>query len=270
MTIIADNPVLAEVVRSGFTESVHRGPVIALGSGGEPVLAAGAVDETIFPRSSNKPLQAAAMVRCGLGLDGKLLALAAASHSGEDFHVAGAREILAGAGLSTDALQCPRGLPMDEPSLHALIRRGGRPERVYMNCSGKHAAMLATCVAAGWPTASYRDPTHPLQAEIRRTIERLSGEPVAAVGVDGCGAPIFALSVAGLARAFRAMVLSDHGFSRTDGGRRHADLPGVDIGEYPPGAGADGSGTGAAAEIGRGGRRGVRAGRRPGRSLQDR
>jgi len=100
---------------------------------------------------------------------------------------------------------------MDEPSLHALIRRGGRPDRVHMNCSGKHAAMLATCVAAGWPTATYRDPAHPLQAGIRRTIERLSGEPVTAVGIDGCGAPIFALSVAGLARAFRAMVRSDHG-----------------------------------------------------------
>jgi L-asparaginase II len=199
------------VVRSGFAESVHRGPVIALGADGEPVLAAGAVGEPIFPRSSNKPLQAAAMVRCGLDLDGKLLALAAASHSGEDFHVVGVREILAGAGLTTDALQCPPGLPMDEPSLHALIRRGGGPDRVHMNCSGKHAAMLATCVAAGWPTASYRDPAHPLQAEIRRTIERLSGEPVTAVGVDGCGAPIFALSVAGLARAFRAMVLSAHG-----------------------------------------------------------
>jgi L-asparaginase II len=199
------------VVRSGFAESEHRGPVIALGADGEPVLAAGAVREPIFPRSSNKPLQAAAMVRCGLDLDGKLLALAAASHSGEDFHVAGAREILAGAGLTTDALQCPPALPMDEPSLHALIRRGGRPDRVHMNCSGKHAAMLATCVAAGWPTASYRDPAHPLQAEIRRTIERLSGEPVTAVGVDGCGAPVFAFSVAGLARAFRAMVLSDHG-----------------------------------------------------------
>ena len=199
------------MVRSGFAESVHRGVVIAVGADGEPVLAAGAVREPIFPRSSNKPLQTAAMVRCGLGLDGKLLALAAASHSGEDFHVAGAREILAGAGLSTDALQCPPALPMDEPSLHALIRRGGRPDRVHMNCSGKHAAMLATCVAAGWPTASYRDPAHPLQAEIRSTIERLSGEPVTAVGVDGCGAPVFALSVAGLARAFRAMVLSDHG-----------------------------------------------------------
>ena len=210
-TITADNPVLAEIVRSGFAESVHRGTVFGLGADGEPVLAAGAVREPIFPRSSSKPLQAAAMLRCGLDLDGKLLALAAASHSGEDFHVAGAREILAGAGLTEDALQCPPGLPMDEQSLHALIRQGGQPGRVHMNCSGKHAAMLATCVAAGWPTASYRDPAHPLQAEIRRTIERLSGEPAAAVGVDGCGAPVFAISVAGLARAFRAMVMSEHG-----------------------------------------------------------
>jgi L-asparaginase II len=175
------------------------------------VLQAGAVHEPILPRSSNKPLQAAAMVRCGLGLDGKLLALAAASHSGEDFHVAGVREILAGAGLSEDDLQCPPGLPIDEPAQQAMIRRGAPPDRVHMNCSGKHAAMLATCVAAGWPTGSYRDPAHPLQAEIRRTIERLAGQPVTAVGVDGCGAPVFALPVSGLARAFRAMVLSDQG-----------------------------------------------------------
>jgi L-asparaginase II len=173
------------------------------------VLAAGAVDEPIFPRSSNKPFQAAAMVRCGLELDGKLLALAAASHSGEDFHVTGAREILAAAGLDESALQCPPALPMDEPSMRAMIRRGDRPDRVHMNCSGKHAAMLATCVAAGWPTGSYRDPAHPLQLEIRRTLERLAAEPVAAVGVDGCGAPVFAVSTSGVARAFRSMMLSD-------------------------------------------------------------
>jgi len=92
-----------------------------------------------------------------------------------------------------------------------VIRRGAPPDRLHMNCSGKHAAMLASCVAAGWPTATYRDPAHPLQAEIRRTIERLAGQPVTAVGVDGCGAPLFALPVAGLARAFRSMVLSDQG-----------------------------------------------------------
>jgi L-asparaginase II len=175
------------------------------------VLAAGQVREPIFPRSSNKPMQAAAMVGCGLGLDGKLLALAAASHSGEDFHVTGVREILAGAGLSENDLQCPPSLPIDEDAMRAMIRRGDPPDRVHMNCSGKHAAMLATCVAAGWPTASYRDPGHPLQVEIRRTVERLAGEDVAAIGVDGCGAPIFALSVTGLATAFRSLVLAEPG-----------------------------------------------------------
>ncbi len=78
-----------------------------------------------------------------------------------------------------------------------------------MNCSGKHAAMLATCVAAGWPTASYTDPGHPLQAQIRQAVERLAGEPVAAIGVDGCGAPLFAISLTGLARAFRALVRAE-------------------------------------------------------------
>ena len=163
----------------------------------------------MFPRSSNKPFQAATMVRCGLECGGKLLALAAASHSGEDFHVAGVREILAGAELGDSALQCPPAFPMDEPSMRAMIRRGDPPDRVHMNCSGKHAAMLAACVAAGWPAESYRDPAHPLQQEIRRTLEGLAGEPVTATGTDGCGAPLFAVSVSGLARAFRSLVLSE-------------------------------------------------------------
>jgi L-asparaginase II len=171
----------------------------------------GSPDAAFFPRSSNKPLQAAAMVECGLDLDGKLLALAAASHSGEDFHVTGVREILARAGLDEQALQCPPDLPLDESALRALLRGGGGPDRVHMNCSGKHAAMLATCVAAGWPTATYTDPAHPLQQAIAAQVAELAGEPVAAVGVDGCGAPLLAISIAGLARAFRAIVLAEPG-----------------------------------------------------------
>ena len=217
--IAAGNPVLAEVVRSGFTESRHRGAIAAVGPDGAALghpgttgpMRAGAVDVPMFPRSSNKPMQAAAMLRCGLALEPNLLALAAASHSGEDFHVAGVREILAGAGLTTGALQCPPDLPLDEEALRELLRAGGGKDRVHMNCSGKHAAMLATCVAAGWPVASYTDPGHPLQVEICKTIERLAGEPVAAVGVDGCGAPLFALSLTGLARAFSALVRADPG-----------------------------------------------------------
>jgi L-asparaginase II len=216
---IAPNPVLAEVVRSGFAESRHRGAVVLIRPDGSQAERAGAVDVAMFPRSSNKPMQATAMLRCGLDLGGELLALAAASHSGEDFHVTGVRKILAGAGLTEDALQCPPDLPLDDAARTAALLAGGAAERVYMNCSGKHAAMLATCVAAGWPTASYADPDHPLQAGIRQTIERLTAEPVTAVGVDGCGAPLFAVSLTGLARAFGALVRADPGSAE----RRVAD-----------------------------------------------
>ena len=207
-----ENPVLAEVIRSGFAESRHRGAIAVVDSDGTIIQSAGAVNVPIFPRSSNKPMQAVAMLSCGLELDGELLALAAASHSGEDFHVTGARKILADAGLTEDALHCPPDLPLDERAQREVLLAGGDKERIYMNCSGKHAAMLATCVAAGWPTASYTDPDHPLQAEIRHTIERLAGEQVTVPpGVDGCGAPLFALSLTGLARAFGALVQADPG-----------------------------------------------------------
>jgi L-asparaginase II len=216
---ITANPVLAEVVRSGFAESRHRGAVVMIRPDGSPAGRAGAVDVAMFPRSSNKPMQAAAMLHCGLDLGGELLALAAASHSGEDFHVTGVRKILAEAGLTEDALQCPPDLPLDDAARTAVLLAGRAAERVYMNCSGKHAAMLATCVAAGWPTASYTDPGHPLQAEIKQTFERLTAEPVTAVGVDGCGAPLFAASLTGLARAFGALVRADPGSAE----RRVAD-----------------------------------------------
>ena len=185
--------------------------MVVLGADGQVLHRAGEVAEPLFPRSSNKPMQAAGMVRCGLDADGKLLALAAASHSGEDFHIAGVHEILARAGLGTGALRCPPALPMDEGAQQALLRLGGAAERAYMNCSGKHAAMLATCVLAGWPTSSYLDPDHPLQVGIRAAVEDLAGERVAAVGVDGCGAPLFALSLIGVARAFRAMTQAEPG-----------------------------------------------------------
>ena len=206
------NPVLAEVIRSGRTESWHRGSIVVLDASGSVLLSAGVVDLPMFPRSSNKPMQAAAMLGCGLRPAGdRLLALAAASHSGEEFHIEGVREILGGAGLAESDLQCPPDLPLDDEAKAELLGGGGKRDRVYMNCSGKHAAMLATCVAAGWPTGSYRDPDHPLQRRIKATIERLAAEPVTATGVDGCGAPLMALSLTGLARAFAAIVASPAG-----------------------------------------------------------
>jgi L-asparaginase II len=215
MTIFTEdqgaNPVVAEVVRSGFTESVHRGAVAAFDADGTAVISIGPAHAPFFPRSANKPLQAAGMLHCGLALDGELLALAAASHSGEDFHADGARKILSGAGLSEEDLGCPAAWPLDTETARRLIARGEGMSRVRMNCSGKHAAMLATCVANRWPVAGYLAPGHPLQQAIRRTVEELAGEQVSAVGVDGCGAPLFALTLAALSRAFRALVLAAPG-----------------------------------------------------------
>ena len=202
---------LAEVIRSGFVESRHRGTAVALAADGSVLLTAGSAAEPMFPRSANKPLQAAAMLRCGLDLDGKLLALAAASHSGEDFHVSGVEEILAAAGLAESALQCPPDWPLDNQARRAHILAGGSADRIHMNCSGKHAAMLATCVVNDWPTRTYTDPEHPLQRRIRDVVAELAGEQIAAIGVDGCGAPLLAISAVGLARAFRALVLAADG-----------------------------------------------------------
>ncbi len=202
---------LADVVRSGFVEGHHRGSVLALAADGSRVLALGDPDAAIFPRSSNKPMQAVGMVEAGLELDGELLALACASHSGEPFHIDGVRRVLARAGLDETALQTPPDWPVDEAEKHALIAAGGHQAPVLMNCSGKHAAMLATCVANSWPTDSYLDADHPLQQQLRATVQRLAGETIPATGVDGCGAPLFAMSLAGLARAFVAIATASAG-----------------------------------------------------------
>ncbi len=185
--------------------------MLLLDSDGQVLLRAGQADQPMFPRSVNKPMQAAGMLEAGLDVGGKLLALAAASHSGEEFHVTGVREILARAGLTEAALRCPPALPLDEQAQQEFLRGGGVPDRVHMNCSGKHAAMLACCAAAGWPTDGYTDPEHPLQRALREAVAGLAGEPAGITGVDGCGAPLFALSLTGVARALQALVSAPPG-----------------------------------------------------------
>jgi L-asparaginase II len=206
-----DAPVVAHVVRSGFVESVHHGSAVVLDADGSVVLAIGDVAGPMFPRSSSKPIQALAMLRAGLDLDGGLLALASGSHSGESFHLEGVRQILAGAGLSEQDLQNTPDLPYEELERDAWIAAGRAASSIAQNCSGKHSAMLATCVAAGWDTATYLEPKHPLQLLIAQTLVELSGEPEAASGVDGCGAPVMAVSLTGLARAFSRFAVAPGG-----------------------------------------------------------
>jgi L-asparaginase II len=209
-------PVVAEIVRSGFVEGHHYGSVVALDPDGSVAWSVGDVDRTMLPRSCNKPLQALAMVRLGLDLAPDLLALACASHSGEPFHVDGVRRILAAAGLDESALRTPPDLPLDDAAADEVRRAGGKPSSVLMNCSGKHAAMLATCVLRGWDVDGYLDPDHPLQREIRATYAGMTAEPVQVVAVDGCGAPLLSTTLIGLARAFSLLARGRDGDGRPD------------------------------------------------------
>ncbi len=199
---------LAVTTRNGHDESVHYGAVVALESDGSVAFALGDAGAVVFPRSSTKPIQATAMVASGLSLPPRLLALVCASHDGRAEHLSTAKEILATAGLTEDALGNTADYPLDPDAQDAAIRAGGVKTALQMNCSGKHSGMLATCVHNGWDLESYLHVDHPLQQRITEMVPQLAGEEASFIGVDGCGAPAHALSLTGLARAFRSVALA--------------------------------------------------------------
>ncbi|MFG2602365.1 asparaginase [Streptomyces sp. NPDC048514] len=192
---------VAHLVRGGVVEGVHYGSVVVLDADGRVRFQLGDIEAAFYPRSALKPVQAVAMLRAGLPLDGELLSLAAASHSGEERHIAGTRRILALAGLTEDDLRNVPDMPFGPAVRDAWIRAGRQPSRLAQNCSGKHAAMLWTARLNGWSLDDYLDPAHPLQQAVAETVEDLTGQRVAKVTVDGCGAPLFSISLHGLARA---------------------------------------------------------------------
>lgn len=202
-----NDAVLAEYVRDGVVESEHRGFLAVLNADGSLFKSLGEIDTKIFPRSTVKCFQASAMVRSGLDLEPRLLALAQSSHSGAAMHMDGAREILASVGLTESALQCATDRPLGDAERRAWGDQ--EPAQIAMNCSGKHAAMLATCVKNGWPIETYLEQSHPLQIAIKKELEDLSGEAITLTSTDGCGAPLFLISVIGLARAIRAITISN-------------------------------------------------------------
>jgi len=197
--------VLLEVVRNDLVESIHSGHLLILDRDGREVLALGDLDQLIYPRSAIKSLQASAMLRAGVKLNDQQIALACASHAGSDAHLEVVRSTLASVGLDESAL-----LNTPDKPLGALERAAwvGPPSSIAANCSGKHAAMVATCKTNNWNLASYKDPSHPLQLAIANEFEILIGEQISHVAVDGCGAPLFALTLRGLARAMRNLALS--------------------------------------------------------------
>ena len=201
-TPFESDPVLVEVVRNGFVESVHRGRVAITNPDGRLASSVGADFAPMYPRSANKPLQAVGMLRAGLDLDDELLALVCASHSGESFHLDGVRRILAMSGLDESALQMPADWPLDQQAREDAIRSGLAKSPLAMNCSGKHAGMIRTAVLSGRDIANYRDPDHPIQLAVVQAIDDLAHEQATNLAIDGCGAPLYAISLYALARAF--------------------------------------------------------------------
>ncbi|MGK3209109.1 asparaginase [Amycolatopsis sp. MEPSY49] len=218
---------LVELVRDGMVEGGHHGAAIVLAPDGTTLFAAGDPDAAMYPRSTAKPLQATAMARLGLRLSPAGFAIAAASHSGEPMHLDAALDVLDG--RSPDALGNPADYPYDPVERDRWVAAGRAPSRLGHNCSGKHAAMLATCDLHGWSTDGYLDPAHPLQRAIAATVEDLTGRGIERVAVDGCGAPLFATTLRGLATAVSRIATAAPGTPEhlvADGIRRHPELVG--------------------------------------------
>lgn len=201
--------ILAEVERSGLVEERHGGAVAVSDDAGRVVATLGDVDRPFFIRSAAKPFQALACLDAGLDLADLQLAIACASHSGDPVHIALVDAILVDAGLGEPDLRCPPARPLPAADRRLAAAGDVAPARRYHNCSGKHAAMLAACVTAGWETDTYTDPGHPLQKRIREVVGDATGVEPGPPGVDGCGAPVWRVTTVGLARAYSRLASDD-------------------------------------------------------------
>lgn len=205
-------PILIEVTRGPLVESWHRGWVAVVDSAGSAIATLGDVSTRTFFRSAAKPFQAIPLVTSGAadryGLTPAELAVITGSHSGEEIHLATVASILARGPLSDDELQCGVHPPFDSRAAKALRMAGQAPGALHNNCSGKHAGMLLLASHGGHPRASYLDPAHPIQVEIREVIAEFTGTPVGqiVVAVDGCSAPVFGVSLRAMALSYARLV----------------------------------------------------------------
>lgn len=197
-----------DVTRGGCVESVHRVALCAVRADGSVIDRAGDIESPVFLRSAAKPFIAAAAVGAGVverfGLDPHEIAVMAASHFGEPFHVAAVESILRKIGLDASALQCGVHAPYDERAAEALRRSGTAPSALHNNCSGKHAGILALCLAIGADTTTYLEADNAAQRRILAFCARMSDEDPAAwpVAVDGCGIPVYATPLRKAALSF--------------------------------------------------------------------
>lgn len=191
--------------RGGHVESVHNGSLVLLNSNGQETLTIGEPAAPMYPRSALKPLQTLAMMRMGYRGTPTHLTLASASHSGEAIHLDTVLEMLATNGLTQQQLRNTPDLPFGIAAHKQAIENRLKPSRLMQNCSGKHAAMLATANTNNWDLDTYLDPHHPLQQGIAQTIQEITGETIQGTTIDGCGAPLFRISLTALARGFSTL-----------------------------------------------------------------
>ena len=199
--------VLAEVTRGGVVESLHLGHLIILNSDGSTYLSKGSPELSFYPRSAVKSLQASAMLKAGLTVSDEELAIVCASHSGNQIHIDLVTKMLADRGIPLSAMGNASDRPLGEKEKITWGDKAGT--QLTQNCSGKHAGMLITCQQNGWDLSTYLEMSHPLQIAIKNEIELLAGEKVSTSTFDGCGAPLFAISLTGLAKTFSTLVKSN-------------------------------------------------------------
>ncbi|RFB97354.1 asparaginase [Rhizobium leguminosarum bv. trifolii] len=205
------NPVAVEVTRGLVVESRHRGAVAVVDGDGELVFSLGDIDAAVFPRSACKAMQALPLVESGAadayGFGDKELALACASHNGEDEHVALAASMLARAGRDAGALECGAHWSMSQKVLIHQARTLDAPTALHNNCSGKHAGFICACCHQDLDPKGYVGYEHPLQVEIRAAMESLTGALLGAesCGTDGCSIPTYAVPLRSLAHGFAKM-----------------------------------------------------------------
>ncbi len=195
-----------------------RGHIAVTDASGSVLHSAGSPDVETTLRSCVKPIQALPFLRLAadrLEASSPEIAVACASHQGQDEHVATVRGLLARAGVPEAALGCGPQIPSDETTARRLLASGDVPRPIHNNCSGKHAAMLATCSVMGWPLDGYMELGHPCQQAVSGALEEMLGIDLdtAHHGIDGCGLTTYGIPLTAIARGF-AVASADAAFRR--------------------------------------------------------
>ena len=210
---------LVEVTRGAIVESRHRGHVAAVNGDAQLAAYIGTPNTVTYLRSSAKPFQGIPLVASGaadrFGFTDKEIAVACGSHSGEPIHIVAVLSILNKIGLTPEALKCGAHEPISTAEARNLRTRGEEPTVLHNNCSGKHAGMLALALHLRAPSESYDQLDNPVQERILEVIAEFSGLPIneIAIGIDGCGAPVFGVSICAMARMYSHFVNPPESFN---------------------------------------------------------